>query len=62
MTRRDWWIGVAVIALAILLHAAVPRYEWHPVNPAYHVFARMDRWTGRAFLGRFDGTWWKTYE
>ena len=31
-TRRDWWIGVVTIALALLAHAVipqyVPRYEW----------------------------------
>ena len=30
-SRRDWYIGVAILVLALLFHAAVPRYEWrHP--------------------------------
>jgi hypothetical protein len=31
MMRRDWWLGVAVIAGSVLFHALFPRYEWrHP--------------------------------
>ena len=27
MRRGDWWPGVGLLVLAILLHAAIPRYE-----------------------------------
>src|SRR5687768_15773279 len=32
MTRRDWWIGVVLIVVALLLHAALPRYEWRQLG------------------------------
>ena len=32
MTRRDWWVGIVVLALAIVLHAAVPRYDWRSIR------------------------------
>lgn len=52
---RDWWIGVAIIAIAILLHAAYPRYEWRQQGA---VLMRIDRWTGSANLGRWQrGEW-----
>ena len=44
MTRRDWWIGIAVLVLAILVHAAFPRYEWRQ-GPGVRMI-RIDRWTG----------------
>lgn len=31
MTRRDWWIGVAVVGTALLLHVAMPRYEYRSI-------------------------------
>lgn len=46
MNRRDWWLGVAVLAAVLLLHALVPRYEWqHQEGLAW---LRVDRWSGRA--------------
>lgn len=60
MTRRDWWIGIALIACALLLHAAVPRYEWRErhVGNAATFLIRIDRWTGSADYGRWqDGRW-----
>ena len=27
MRRVDWWLGVGLLVVAILLHAAIPRYE-----------------------------------
>lgn len=49
ITRRDWWIGVGVILLALLAHAAIPRYEYrNHARPG--MFTRMDRWTGSAEL------------
>jgi hypothetical protein len=46
MTRRDWWLGIAVVVLTLLLHAAVPRYEWRTAGRG---MLRIDRWTGQAF-------------
>ena len=61
MQRRDWWVGVFVLAAALLaiagaavFEALVPRYEWRMV-PASSVSGRMvriDRWTGEAQLFR----------
>jgi hypothetical protein len=45
MTRRDWWLGVFVVALVLLLHAAIPRYEWRSAG-SMPTAARIDRWTG----------------
>lgn len=46
ITRRDWWIGIAVIVLALLVHALVPRYDWRGSDP--RILTRIDRWTGHA--------------
>jgi len=48
VTRRDWWIGVGVVALGLLVHASVPRYEWQASGTV-----RIDRWTGGAEIGVF---------
>ena len=45
MTRRDWWIGVVLLVLAILAHALIPRFEI--VSPQGSAIWRFDRWTGR---------------
>ena len=55
MTRRDWWLGVAVLAIAIVLHAAFPRYEWRTLD-SYVV--RLDRWTGGAALSNWSSRQW----
>jgi len=46
LTRRDWWIGVILIVLALLLHAAVPRYTY--THAAGLLVVRTDRWFGGA--------------
>jgi len=48
MTRRDFWLGVLAIVLAVLLHALVPRYEWQHYGPDGLGLMRVDRWTGQA--------------
>ncbi len=62
VTRRDWWLGVALVVGAILVHAAWPRYDWRHI--AGGVFVRIDRWTGVAVIGRtgggVDGRWTST--
>jgi hypothetical protein len=58
MTRRDWWLGILAVVLAICLHALVPRYEWRG-SPAPRV--RIDRWTGQAQVGRYVAGQWRPY-
>jgi hypothetical protein len=57
MTARQFWFGLLVLLLALIGHAAVPRYDWRPLAGVYWV--RIDRWTGTAMYGRFEpgGTW-----
>ncbi len=51
MTRRDWWLGIALLTVALLLHATipacVPRYEYIVLGPQSTDVIRHDRWTGR---------------
>lgn len=43
-----------LIAIAVLVHALLPRYEWRdPGGDNPRVYVRVDRWTGRAQLGEF---------
>lgn len=49
MTRRDWYIGVFILALALVFHAAFPRYEYRARDPLYQSI-RIDRWTGQAAI------------
>jgi len=58
MTKRDWWIGIALVVAALLAHAALPRYEWRETL-AGRPGVRIDRWTGRAVWGVFadEGRW-----
>ena len=63
MTRLNWWLGIALVAGAILLHALVPRYEYiktdlPPGGEAYvlllstgQFMTRVDRWTGTVEFG-----------
>jgi hypothetical protein len=44
MTRRDFWLGVGLVIVALLLHALVPRYEIKTL--AGGGIVRVDRWTG----------------
>ena len=52
MTRRDWWTGVLVVVAALLLHAALPRYEWMLAGSPTGIqqLIKLDRWSGRAYL------------
>jgi hypothetical protein len=57
MTRLDWWLGVAVLAAALLFHSIFPRYE---VRPGENI-ARFDRWTGNLEIaGKMDRVPWLT--
>jgi hypothetical protein len=58
MTRMEWWIGVGLIVVAILCHAAVPRFELHLLPEGGGIF-RLDRWTGRVEITNdLKGTPW----
>jgi hypothetical protein len=59
MTRRDWWLGIWVLTAALLLHTAIPRYEWRQVKLT--LFLRIDRWTGEAVAGSFQGGVFKEF-
>ena len=48
ISRSEWWIGVVLVVLAILVHALVPRYEYQHDGPGSLAWVRVDRWTGRA--------------
>lgn len=63
MSQRSWWLGVMAIVLAILLHAAVPRYTWQrPETDDPFALIRIDRWTGRAQWGAMQRTGeWQAY-
>ncbi len=47
MTRRDWWLGMLLLVAAILVHAAVPRYDAHMDGT---MLVRVNRWTGAIHL------------
>lgn len=61
ISRRDYWIGVGLISVALLLHTYIPRYEWRPDGPN---LLRIDRWTGQMTPGRIRNDWgrWVTLE
>ena len=57
MSRRDWWLGIVAIVIAVLLHAAFPRYNWRPLTGT-QALIRIDRWTGSAVIGGWvEGQW-----
>lgn len=56
MTRRDWWLGIATVTTAIVIHALVPRYEYRDIRGGPLV--RIDRWTGVAVSGGYSGGEW----
>lgn len=60
MTRRDWWLGISAIVIAVLLHASVPRYEWRQFSD--RALVRIDRWFGTAQVGSLVGGTWKSAE
>ena len=48
VTRRDWWLGVAIVAATVLVHALFPRYEWLLLREKTADVLRVDGWTGRS--------------
>ena len=63
MTRRDWWLWLTFLTVALLLHAAIPacfpRYEYLTFGPENADVLKIDRWTGehqhRFIVGRAEG-------
>ena len=61
LRRQDWWCGVLLIVLILVLHSALPRFQWLPAQHpsetsaqlAISVWLRVDGWTGEARLFRF---------
>ena len=51
MTTRAWYLGATILAIALVLHALVPRYEWRTVPDHPSQLIRIDRWSGRAEVG-----------
>lgn len=49
------WIAVTLLALAILVHALVPRYE---ISIHGSDIIRVDRWTGQMEGGRATNLRW----
>ena len=45
MTRIEFWLGVTIVAGAIVLHGGLPRYS---AVMAEGAVVNVDRWTGRA--------------
>lgn len=58
MNPRHWWLGITMILLALLAHAALPRYEWRAVAEHPTQLVRVDRWTGQAQLGQMTSAGW----
>ena len=44
MRRWEWWVGIGAIVGALLVHAAIPRYEL--ISRENGAIFRFDRWTG----------------
>lgn len=47
ITRRDWWLGIALVAAALVAHALLPRHQTHTIGmERYGFVVTHDRWTG----------------
>lgn len=59
VTPRQFWIGITLLIVAVLAHAAFPRYDWRQDREAPVVWTRIDRWTGTLQLGAIQpgGRW-----
>jgi hypothetical protein len=56
--RSDWYLGVAVVAAAIVIHSLFPRYDIRALDGAV---GRVDRWSGHVEITRDEGTWFSIY-
>ncbi len=46
ISRREWWLGVGLVFVALMAHALLPRYEYTAFGPQNPDVIRVDRWTG----------------
>lgn len=53
ITRRDWWLAIGGILVALLANALLPRYEWRDPGGDSAQYIRIDRWKGTAQVGQF---------
>ena len=59
ISRRDWWIGIVLVVLTILVHALVPRYEYQQAGPGSIAWVRVDRWPGQALATTWSSNLYK---
>ena len=60
MPRRDWWLGVLVLAAALVFYAVFPRYDFHGPSTDGLLMWRVDRWTGSgewSLMGNNSAPW-----
>jgi hypothetical protein len=55
MTRPDWWLGIGLLVLAILVHGSFQRYEvvlptGESARGEVTDIVRVDRWTGKVSI------------
>ena len=58
ITRRDWWLGVALVTAAILFHAAFPRFQIQQAVGQNQGVWRIDRWSGEVEITTDKATSW----
>ena len=46
ISRRDWRLGIALLTVALVVHALVPRCEYILLGPQDTAALRVNRWTG----------------
>ena len=44
ISRREWWLGVGLVFVALMAHALLPRYEYTAFGPQNADVIRVDRW------------------
>ena len=48
------YVALALLAIALVLHAVFPRYEWRSVGDTGAVVVVYDRWSGRFQRAAWD--------
>ena len=55
VSKEVWgYVIAALFAVALLLHAVFPRYEWRPVGENGTGIVVYDRWSGRFQRATYD--------